>query len=101
RAVWNDYLLFWRDLIFAPRVVHGIPGLVAAPGGPATRPRLSAKAASIRAFSCAPTVAASGWGAGGVGPDSRASQLASTEKVSVSHTIIDPSITFWSSRMLP
>jgi hypothetical protein len=43
---WYLYLLIVSRLIFASRVVRGIPSRVAAPRGPEIRPRLSSSADS-------------------------------------------------------
>src|SRR5258708_8131046 len=78
------------------------PNLTAAPDGPKTRAWLSRKASSITSFS----VAASICEKCNLHPRlvSRGccdSQLLSTDKFSVSHTITDRSMTFCNSRMLP
>src|SRR5271167_1476758 len=52
RRTLNRYLSIPNRLIFASRVGLGSPNLVAAPSGPETRPRASARAASIISFSC-------------------------------------------------
>src|SRR5260370_11466932 len=101
-VVLKRCLLMCSDLIFGSRVDPGMPSLAAAPDGPPTRPPLSRRAASMISFS---------WAAGLrnsprslLGPvtwGGRESQLSSTEKFSVSHTITDRSMTFCNSRMLP
>ena len=47
----NRCLLIFNDRILDSRVVDGIPSFLAAPEGPDTRPRVSARAASIIFFS--------------------------------------------------
>jgi hypothetical protein len=50
-ANWYLYLLMLSLLIFASRVVRGIPSRGAAPFGPEMRPRQYARAASMRSLS--------------------------------------------------
>src|SRR5258708_8417703 len=90
------------DRILDSGVERASPNLAAAPDGPKPRPWLSRKASSITSFS----VAASNCEKCSLDPGfvSRGccdSQLLSTEKFSVSHTITDRSMTFCNSRMLP
>src|ERR1700737_5348821 len=100
--VLKRFLLIFSDLIFAPRVDPGSPSLAAAPDGPDTRPRLSRRAASIISFSWAASFRdSSSWLFGSLPKGFRESQLSSTEKFSVSHTITDRSMTFCNSRILP
>src|SRR5271170_494303 len=86
-------LLIFSDRIFDSRVDRGIPSLEAAPDGPYTRPPHSCKAASMICFSLAAGLrASSSWVFGSLAIGRRESQLSSTEKVSVSHTITDRSM---------
>src|ERR1700747_1701900 len=95
-------LLIFSDLIFDSRVDRGIPSLEAAPDGPYTRPPLSRKAASMISFSLAAGFRDNSTGLfGSLARGCRESQLSSTEKFSVSHTITDRSMTFCNSRMFP
>src|SRR6185437_11083412 len=50
----NRFLSILRTLIFDSRVEGGMPSLVAAPNGPATRPMASSRAASITERSSSP-----------------------------------------------
>src|ERR1700720_818964 len=101
-SLLKRFLLILSDLIFVSRVDPGIPSLAAAPDGPDTRPPLSYRAPSIISFSWAASFrGSSGWPFGSVARGCRESQLSSTEKFSVSHTITDRSMTFCNSRMLP
>src|SRR5260370_41150099 len=101
-VVLKRCLLIFSDLIFDSRVDPGMPSLAAAPDGPATRPSLSRRAASMISFSWATGLRdRSSWLFGPVARVCRESQLPSTEKFSVSHTITDRSMTFCNSRMLP
>src|SRR6266849_3015702 len=101
-VVLKRCLSIFSDLIFDSRVDPGMPSLAAAPDSPPTRPRLSRRAASMISFSWLAGLRDSPssllglvtWGC-------RESQLASTERFSVSHTITDRSMTFCNSRMLP
>src|SRR5580704_444593 len=96
------FLLMFSDRIFSSSVDRAIPSLAAAPDGPNTRPWLSRRASSIISFSLAASFSdryglprdLSSWGCCD-------SQLSSTEKVSVSLTITDRSMTFCNSRMFP
>src|SRR5215475_4610684 len=105
----NWCLLILRARIFDSSVEAGRPSLKAAPDGPDTRPRVSARAASITAFSSAASLRARGPtvdpGRGltvdPVAVDGRTNQLLSTEKVSVPHRITDRSMMFCNSLMLP
>src|SRR6267143_1246980 len=101
-VVLKRFLLIFRDLIFESKVDPGIPSLAAAPDGPDTRPPLSRRAASIISFSWEASFRVSSV------PlfvllerGCRESQLSSIEKVSVSHTITDRSMTFSNSRIFP
>src|SRR6266481_8826082 len=101
-VVLKRFLLIFSDLIFDSRVDPGIPSLAAAPDCPDTRPPLSRRAASMISFSWAAGLRDSpGSLLGLVVGACRASQLSSTERFSVSHTITDRSMTFCNSRMLP
>src|SRR5258708_36203465 len=101
-AALKRFLSIFSALTFDSRVDRGIPSLEAAPDGPYTRPPLSRKAASIISFSLAAGFrASSSWVFGPFARGRRESQLSSTEKFSVSHTITDRSMTFCNSRMLP
>src|SRR5258707_15661003 len=101
-AALKRFLSIFSDLIFVSRVDPGIPSLAAAPDGPDTRPPLSRRATSIISFSWAASFrGSSGWLFGSLARGCRESQLSSTEKFSVSHTITDRSMTFCNSRMLP
>src|SRR5258705_5234655 len=91
-----------RVVIFDSKVDRAIPNLAAAPDGPKTLPRDSVRAASIACFSSAATLCRSSrWLVGDVRNGCRESQLLSTEKLSVSQTMIERAITLRSSRMLP
>src|SRR5260370_2284862 len=97
-AALKRFLSIFSDLIFVSRVDRGIPSLEAAPDGPYTRPPLSRKAASMISFSLAAGFrASSSWVFGSLARGCRESQLSSTEKFSLSHTITDPSLTFRNS----
>src|SRR5260221_13388318 len=101
-AVLKCFLLIFSDLIFDSRVDPGRPSLAAAPDGPDTWPPLSRRAASINSFSSEASFwDSSAWLFGSLSKDCRESQLSSTEKISVSQTITDRSMTFCNSRMLP
>src|SRR5712671_3792771 len=101
-VVLKCFLLIFSDLIFDSKVDPGKPSLAAAPDGPDTCPPLSRRAASIISFSWAASFRdSSSWLFGSVARGCRKSQLSSTEKFSVSHTMTDRSITFCNSRMLP
>src|SRR6266849_1947434 len=96
------FLLIFSDLIFDSRVDPGIPSLAAAPDGPDTWPPLSRRAASIIPFSWAASFRdSSSWLFDSLVRGCRKSQLSSTEKVSVSHTITDRSMMFCNSRIFP
>src|ERR1700688_70238 len=100
--VLKRFLLIFSDLIFDSRVDPGMPSLAAAPDGPDTRPRLARRAASIISFSSAANFRdISSRPVGSLERGCRESQLSSTEKFSVSHTITDRSMTFCNSRMFP
>src|SRR5713101_3678272 len=82
------FLLIFSDRILDSRVDPGKPSLVAAPDGPDTCPPLSRRAASIISFSWAASFRdSSSWLFGSLVRARRESQLSSTEKFSVSHTI--------------
>src|SRR6266446_10923875 len=101
-VVLKRFLLIFSDLIFDSRVDPGKPSLAAAPDGPDTCPPLSPRAASIISFSLAASLPdSSGWPFGSLARGCRTSQLSSTEKFSVSHTITDRSTMFCNSRILP
>ena len=101
-VVLKRFLLIFSDLIFDSRVDPARPSLAAAPDGPDTCPLLSRRAASIISFSWAASFRDSSGSLFGSPPRGfRESQLSSTEKFSVSHTITDRSMTFCNSRMLP
>src|ERR1700681_3080327 len=95
-------LLIFSDRIFDSRVDRGIPNLTAAPVGPNIRPRLSFRAASIISFSCASRLRGSSiWFFDSVRDGCFGNQLSSIEKISVSQSITERSMTFCSSRMFP
>src|SRR5580704_17507735 len=76
--------------------------LAAAPAKPDTRPPHSRRAVSISSFSVETGILDNcGWLCSGCARGCRESQLLSTEKVSVSLTMTERSITFCSSRILP
>src|SRR5882724_8330974 len=101
-VVLKRFLLIFSDLIFDSRVDPGTPSLAAAPDYPDTRRSLSRRAASMISFSWAAGLRDSpssllrlvAWGC-------RESQLSSTKRFSVSHTMTDRSMTFCNSRTLP
>src|SRR6202035_1530791 len=100
------FLSILSDLIFESRVEPGMPSLIAAPEGPDTLPPLSTGAHSIISFSRVASFRdSSNWlfgsSFGYLATGCRDSQLSSTVKYSVSHTIADRSMTFCSSRILP
>lgn len=100
RRALNRNLLTWRFAILESSVCRGMPSFAAAPDGPATRPSLSASAASMSSLSRSAIEAASR----GVVRDCRPSlrsHAPSTENTPPSDKITDRSITFCSSRMLP
>jgi len=101
----NSPLLIFKALIRVSSVDGGILSLAAAPDGPETRPLVSASAASMISRSLrgsTSTLKAPDCIVRNVeGRISLDSQLSSTEKFSVSHTMIDRSITFCNSRMFP
>src|SRR5258707_6394237 len=101
-VVLKSFLLILSDLIFDSKVEPGKPSLAAAPDGPDTCPPHSRRAASIISFSWAASFPdSSGWLFGSLARGCRKSQLSSTEKFSVSHTITDRSMMFCNSRILP
>src|SRR6266851_3970300 len=101
-VVLKCFLLILSDLIFDSKVDPGKPSFAAAPDGPDTCPPLSRRAASIISFSWAASFPdSSGWLFGALAGGRRESQLSSTEKFSVSHTITDRSMMFCNSRILP
>src|SRR5258707_6711371 len=90
------------DVNSASGVDPGITSLAAGPAGADTRPPLSRRAASMISFSSAAGLRDSPralLGAAACG--CHESQLLSTERFSVSHTMTDRSMTFCNSRMLP
>src|SRR4029453_9286864 len=96
------FLSIFNALIFDSKVDRGIPSLAAAPEGPKTRPRHSCKAASIIFFSCARSVRESSvWFSCSVRNACCGNQLLSIEKISVSQSISDRSMTFCNSRIFP
>src|SRR5260370_10806677 len=101
-VVLKRFLSIFSDLIFDSKVDPGKPSLAAAPDGPDTCPPQSRSAASIISFSWAASFRdSSSWLFGSLARGSRESQLSSTEKFSVSHTITDHSMMFCNSRILP
>src|SRR5260370_11645946 len=101
-AVLKLFLSIFSDLIFVSRVDPGMPSLAAAPDGPDTRPPLSRRATSIISFSWAASFRDSSSGLFcSLARGCRESQLSSTEKFSLSHTITDRSLPFCNPRMLP
>src|SRR6266850_4659637 len=97
----NRFFFILSSLIFDSSVDEGIPSLAAAPQRPAILPLLSASEVSMIFFSCSCSFSArvDEFPFGGTGAVDN--QLGSTENTSLSPTIIDLSITFCSSRMLP
>ena len=97
-------LSIFSDRIFDSRVDRGIPKLTAAPVGPDMRPRVSFSAASIMSFSCTRSLRGSSTTCcfdSGVRGDGCVNQFSSIEKISVSQSITERSMTFCSSRMFP
>jgi hypothetical protein len=95
------FLLMLSDRILYSRVDRAIPSLAAAPDGPNIRPWDSRRASSIISFSVAATLSERKTSFPDLASGRSDSQLSSTVKVSVSHTINDRSITFCNSRMFP
>src|SRR5258707_10670418 len=96
------FLLIFNNRIFDSNVDRGMPNLAAAPVGPNIRPRLSFRAASIISFSCARSLPGSSiWFFGSVRDGCCGNQFSSIEKVSVSQSITERSMTFCNSRMFP
>src|SRR5712692_6894595 len=99
------YLLMPRFAILDARVWRGIPNLSAAPDGPESRPRHSARAVSIISFSWSSRRRSSfltDWTVeGGSHDDTFVSHVSSTDKVASSHNTTALSIIFCSSRILP
>src|ERR1700674_5158161 len=99
----NCCLLILKALIRVSRVDGGIRSLAAAPDGPETRPLVSARAASI--ISC--SLRGSAFEAGDVSARAACGEVlleshnSSTEKTSAELRMMDLSITFCNSRMLP
>src|ERR1700686_928037 len=92
------FLLILSDRIFDSNVDRGMPNLAAAPLGPKIRPRLSFRAASIISFSCARSLPGSSiWFFGSVRDGCFGNQLSSIEKISVSQSMTELSMTFCSS----
>src|SRR6266853_192519 len=99
-VVLKRFLLILSDLIFDSKVDPGKPSLAAAPDGPDTCPPLSRRAASIIFFSWATSFRdGSSWLFDSLARGCRKSQLSSTEKFFVSHTITDRSMMFCNSRI--
>src|SRR4051812_40666241 len=99
----NRRLSMFKALIRVSRVDGGIRSFAAAPDAPDTRPLLSASAASI-IFRSLPgsTFKASGVSAReACGGSLFESHSSSTEKTSVEFRMVDLSITFCNSRILP
>src|SRR6266436_7388967 len=100
--VLKRFLLILNDRIFDSSVDRGMPNLAAAPVGPNIRPRHSFKAASIISFSCARSLPGSSiWVFGSVRGGGCGNQFSSIEKISVSQSMTERSMTFCSSRMFP
>jgi hypothetical protein len=103
------YLLIFKTRIFDSRVEAGTPNLAAAPRGPATRPPVSASAASMACFSSSSDRFQSGslTARPPANPSAcgkvagRNNQLSSTDKLCVSQRMTDRSMTFCNSRMFP
>src|SRR5277367_1701885 len=95
------FLLMFSDRIFDSRVDRGIPSLTAAPAGPDTRPPVSFSAVSMMSFSCIRNLRRSSTGCFDSFVRVGGNQPSSMEKVSVSQSIIERSMTFCSSRMFP
>src|SRR3989442_10647161 len=92
-VVLKLFLLIFSDRILDSRVDPAKPSLVAAPDGPDTCPPLSRRAASIISFSWPASFRdSSSWLFGALVRARRQSQLSSTEKFSLSHTITDRSM---------
>src|SRR5262249_7961909 len=96
--VLKRFLSIFRDRIFDSSVDRGMPNLAAAPVGPDTRPPVSFSAASIMSFSCTRSLRGSSTCCfdSGVRGDGCGNQLSSIEKISVSQSINERSITFCS-----
>src|SRR5262249_40423452 len=95
-------LSIFSALILDSSVDDGTPSRAAAPNGPATRPLLSASAASMACFSRVASVLIGGAATvGGVELRRPESHRSSIESVSESDTITARSMTFCSSRMFP
>src|SRR6266853_4794247 len=90
-----------RALILDSNVDGGIRSLAAAPVGPDTIPLVSARAHSIVVLSWIVSCSASGRPVGFAAAGLLSNQRSSTVSTSVSETMIERSITFCSSRMLP
>src|SRR5258708_38779758 len=89
------------DRIFDSSVERAIPSLAAAPDCPKTRPWLSRKASSITSVSLAASINEKcGLHPNLVSRGCCESQLLSTEKFSVSHTVTYRSMTFCNWRIL-
>src|SRR5208337_2913956 len=84
KATWLEalkrYLLMFIERIFDSRVEGGIPSLAAAPEGPDTRPRVSARAAPMISRSSLADLLKSGCIAGSGWKHSPESQLFLTER---------------------
>src|SRR5260221_9504292 len=97
----NRYLFILSDLIFDSRVEGGIPSCAAAPEDPATRPLVSAKAASIISFALLVIFEGKGCPEEVVSLEPWVSHLSSTNRFSLSERMIDRSMIFCSSLTLP
>jgi hypothetical protein len=96
------FLPIFSNRIFDSSVDGAMRNLAAVPVGPNTRPPLSFRAASIMSISSAWSLQESSiWFFGSVRDRCCGNQLSSIEKISVSQSITDRSMTFWSSRMFP
>src|ERR1700733_3842650 len=87
------FLSIFSDRIFDSSVERGIPNLTAAPLGPDTRPRVSFSAASIISFSCTRSLTGSSTCCFDSGVTGDGNQFSSIEKISVSQSITERSMT--------
>jgi hypothetical protein len=101
-TVLKRFLSILRDLILDSSVDRGVPNFAAAPRDPETRPRLSFRAASIMSFSCAKSVSESSlWLFDSARTGSCGRQLSSIEKIYVSQSVTERSMTFCSFTYSP
>src|SRR6266700_4240282 len=90
----NKCLLIFRVFILDSRVDAGMPSRAAAPSGPAIRPRVSFKTASICAFCCSRVLDDSESGSSELFCESFVTVPGSNRKTSLSARITQRSITF-------